>query len=111
MRAPAATTAPAVASPARRLASPAPHTRCVTQAHLRAHLRRPPSHLAAKKLRRVTASGQSGATNGLASSLAFTPVQGLELANPEVQAQRVREANAKYFGATSGFVTVMKKGD
>eukprot|EP00163_Fabomonas_tropica_P024939 TRINITY_DN429_c1_g1_i2.p1 TRINITY_DN429_c1_g1~~TRINITY_DN429_c1_g1_i2.p1 ORF type:complete len:380 (+),score=78.07 TRINITY_DN429_c1_g1_i2:716-1855(+) len=43
--------------------------------------------------------GSSGATNGLASSLAFTPVQGLELENPNAQAERVRKANETYFGS------------
>jgi len=42
--------------------------------------------------------GSSGNTSGLSSSLAFTPVQGLELSNPEAAAQRIRDANQKYFG-------------
>jgi len=44
--------------------------------------------------------GSSGATSGLSSSLAFTPVQGLELSNPDA-ARRVKEANEKYFGVNS----------
>jgi Prp31 C terminal domain len=44
--------------------------------------------------------GASGfATSGFSTSLAFTPVQGLELANPEAQAQaalRVKQANERY---------------
>jgi hypothetical protein len=39
--------------------------------------------------------GSSGATSGLSSSLAFTPVQGLELTNPDA-AQKVKQANEKY---------------
>lgn len=46
-------------------------------------------------------SGSSGTTNGLSSSLAFTPVQGIELVNPSLAAQRVRDANEKYFGTQS----------
>jgi len=42
--------------------------------------------------------GSSGATSGLSSSLAFTPVQGLELMNPEAAQQKIKEANLRYFG-------------
>jgi U4/U6 small nuclear ribonucleoprotein PRP31 len=48
--------------------------------------------------KRAITGGSSGATSGLSSSLAFTPVQGLELANPQAAAQKVRDANMKYFG-------------
>jgi len=61
------------------------------------------------KRQRKAISTSSGATSGLSSSLAFTPVQGLELPNPESAAKRVREANEKYFGTSSGFFSVMKK--
>ena len=40
---------------------------------------------------------KSGTTSGLASSMVFTPVQGLELVNPNAQQNRVREANQKWF--------------
>lgn len=53
----------------------------------------------AKKLK--AASYASHNTSGLASSLAFTPVQGLELMNPEAAQERVRQANKKYFGDSS----------
>lgn len=48
------------------------------------------------------------ATSGLASSLAFTPVQGLELVVPDAaaQAQRIRDANERYFGTASTFTRV-----
>ena len=39
----------------------------------------------------------NGTTSGLASSMVFTPVQGLELVNPNAQQNRVREANQKWF--------------
>lgn len=47
----------------------------------------------------------SGQTNGLSSSLVFTPVQGLELVNPHAAAERIREANNKWFNANSGFIS------
>ena len=59
--------------------------------------------------RRRTDSGSSGGAHGLASTIAFTPVQGMEMVNPEAAAERVREANAKYFG-TGGFAKVKKTG-
>ena len=50
----------------------------------------------------------ANAQDGLASSLAFTPVQGMELVDPSAKAaaQRVREANEKYFGTASSFRNV-----
>ena len=50
----------------------------------------------------------SGATNGLASSMVFTPVQGLELVNPDAQRDRVREANQKWFSQNAGFQSAKK---
>ncbi|CAG8479826.1 9683_t:CDS:10 [Paraglomus brasilianum] len=52
--------------------------------------------------------GSSGATSGLASSLAFTPVQGIELINPEEAQRKVKEANDRYFGSAT-FVKVGKE--
>jgi len=43
--------------------------------------------------------GGSGATSGLSSSLAFTPVQGLELTNPDVQ--KMKQTSDKYFGVST----------
>ncbi|TMW60556.1 hypothetical protein Poli38472_000598 [Pythium oligandrum] len=63
-----------------------------------------------KKLRQASvAAAKSAPLSGLASSLAFTPVQGIELVNPEAAKKRVEEANKKYFAANSGFVSVIKK--
>ena len=53
----------------------------------------------------------SGATNGLASSMVFTPVQGLELVNPDAQRDRVREANQKWFSQNAGFQSALPKKD
>ncbi|XP_072377557.1 U4/U6 small nuclear ribonucleoprotein Prp31 [Diabrotica undecimpunctata] len=47
--------------------------------------------------------------SGTASSVAFTPLQGLEIVNPQAAEVKVNEANAKYFSNTSGFVKLDKK--
>ncbi|XP_065898925.1 U4/U6 small nuclear ribonucleoprotein Prp31-like [Dysidea avara] len=44
-----------------------------------------------------------GMTSGTASSIAFTPLQGLEIVNPMAAEKKVQEANQKYFSSTSGF--------
>lgn len=59
--------------------------------------------------KRVVSSASSGQTSGLSSSLVFTPVQGLELVNPNLAAERVKEANAKWFSANSGFLSAVPK--
>ncbi|DBA01298.1 TPA: LOW QUALITY PROTEIN: hypothetical protein N0F65_001803, partial [Lagenidium giganteum] len=69
-------------------------------------LRKEQKHIA-KKLKAASYSTAKPALSGLASSLAFTPVQGIELMNPEAAQARVREANKKYFSADSGFVSVV----
>lgn len=49
-----------------------------------------------------------GTTSGLASSLAFTPVQGIELIDPTAAAERSKQAkNEKYFG--DGAFSIVKK--
>ena len=52
----------------------------------------------------IAAQGQSG-TSGMASSMVFTPAQGMELVNPDANKERVREANKKWFNDQSGFVS------
>ncbi|KAJ3257337.1 U4/U6 small nuclear ribonucleoprotein Prp31 [Chytriomyces hyalinus] len=53
----------------------------------------------AKKHHRMLSGPSGTATSGLSSSLAFTPVQGIELENPEAAAQRKAAAtDDKYFG-------------
>eukprot|EP00842_Homolaphlyctis_polyrhiza_P006374 jgi/Hompol1/6738/HPOL_001545-RA len=42
-------------------------------------------------------ASHSANTSGLASSVAFTPIKGIELENPDFAAQKVKEANSKYF--------------
>ncbi|EWM28311.1 u4 u6 small nuclear ribonucleoprotein prp31 [Nannochloropsis gaditana] len=56
----------------------------------------------------LSMGGSSGATNGMASSLVFTPTQGLELMNPiaaEEKRRRVDEANKSWFDSSSGFMS------
>ena len=51
----------------------------------------------------------SGTISGFSSSLAFTPVQGLELVNPnavEEKLAKIRAINEKYFNSSSGFKQV-----
>jgi len=64
----------------------------------------------AKRKQRKVNYGSSGATNGLASSLAFTPVQGIELINPMlIRQQKVKDANASYFSEDAGFKSTIKR--
>lgn len=49
------------------------------------------------KKQKLMLEKRSGNVSGFSSSLAFTPVQGLELSNPETQAQKVKEANERWF--------------
>lgn len=46
--------------------------------------------------------------SGTASSVAFTPLQGLEIVNPQA-AEKPIDADAKYFSNTSGFLSVGKR--
>ena len=55
-----------------------------------------------KKLKAASYAATNTHHSGLASSLAFTPVQGLELMNPEAATERVARANKKWF-SDSGF--------
>ena len=43
------------------------------------------------------------------TSVSFTPVQGLEIVNPNAAQEKVDLANQKYFGTDSGFASVRKK--
>ncbi|KAG5884660.1 hypothetical protein JTB14_005404 [Gonioctena quinquepunctata] len=47
--------------------------------------------------------------SGTASSVAFTPLQGLEIVNPQAAEVKVNELSAKYFSNTSGFLKLDKK--
>jgi hypothetical protein len=58
--------------------------------------------LLAEKNKKQRTAGSSGASNGLASSLAFTPVQGIELVNPS-QRQDSKEGTETYFSKAAAF--------
>jgi U4/U6 small nuclear ribonucleoprotein PRP31 len=50
----------------------------------------------------------SGSTNsGMASSMVFTPVQGMELINPDAMKDRLKEANRKWFSNNAGFQSAL----
>ncbi|XP_065846428.1 U4/U6 small nuclear ribonucleoprotein Prp31-like [Oscarella lobularis] len=47
-------------------------------------------------------------TSGTASSIAFTPLQGLEIVNPQAAEKNIQEVNAKYFSSLAGFKNTKK---
>jgi U4/U6 small nuclear ribonucleoprotein PRP31 len=55
------------------------------------------------------ASRHGGTVSGMASSMSFTPVQGLELVNPDANKQRVRDANRKWFEDNAGFQSALPR--
>ena len=73
-----------------------------------------------KKLMNLPSSS-GGMTSGLASSLSFTPVQGMELVNPDLNQvdknnknnkdnkDKVKDANAKWFAQDGGFLSAVPK--
>ncbi|KAG8695247.1 U4/U6-U5 snRNP complex subunit prp31 [Ceratobasidium sp. 394] len=57
------------------------------------------------------AQSASASTSGTATSLSFTPAQGLELVNPSLAAARVKAANDRWFaGGTGTFSFIGQKG-
>lgn len=62
-----------------------------------------PRHIQAQKRQRAAAS--AGNESGLSSSLAFTPVQGIELANPSAQ-RKAPDVGEKYFSTSATFVNL-----
>lgn len=60
-------------------------------------------HIQAQKRQRAAAS--AGNESGLSSSLAFTPVQGIELANPSAQ-RKAPDVGEKYFSTSATFVNL-----
>jgi U4/U6 small nuclear ribonucleoprotein PRP31 len=60
-------------------------------------------HIKAQKRQRTAAA--AGNESGLSSSLAFTPVQGIELANPNAT-RKAPDVGEKYFSNTAGFVNL-----
>ncbi|KAL0985183.1 hypothetical protein UPYG_G00153840 [Umbra pygmaea] len=50
-------------------------------------------------------------SSGTSSSVAFTPLQGLEIVNPHAAEKKVAEANQKYFSNMAEFLKVKKEGE
>jgi U4/U6 small nuclear ribonucleoprotein PRP31 len=59
-----------------------------------------------KKMAQMSAKAP---TNGLSTSIAFTPVQGMELVNPDANRERVNLANKKWFNDNAGFMSALPK--
>ncbi|KIO28902.1 hypothetical protein M407DRAFT_21979 [Tulasnella calospora MUT 4182] len=59
----------------------------------------------------LTKAAQTQGLSGTATSLVFTPVQGLELVNPgaAAAAARVKAANDRWFGANTGTFSIIPK--
>ncbi|XP_024023927.1 U4/U6 small nuclear ribonucleoprotein Prp31 homolog [Morus notabilis] len=69
------------------------------------------SKLAAKVAKKFKEKsyGSSGATSGLTSSLAFTPVQGIELSNPQAHAHQLGSGTqSTYFSETGTFSKIKR---
>nr|AFK40189.1 unknown [Lotus japonicus] len=69
------------------------------------------SKLAAKVAKKFKEKsyGSSGATSGLTSSLAFTPVQGIELSNPQAHAHQLGTGTqSTYFSETGTFSKIRR---
>ena len=58
-----------------------------------------------KRARKALSASSSAAAvvDGSASSLVFTPVQGLELVNPNAAKERIAGANSAWFSSNAGF--------
>lgn len=61
----------------------------------------------AKRQRQAAAAGARD--SGLTSSLAFTPVQGIELANPNREAKKPAEVGEKYFATGAAFRNIQRR--
>lgn len=66
-------------------------------------------HANTKASRKRAEQMKAGQSNGLASSMVFTPVQGMELVNPDAMRDKVKEANQKWFSESSGFQSALPK--
>eukprot|EP00823_Brevimastigomonas_motovehiculus_P005989 TRINITY_DN468_c0_g1_i1.p1 TRINITY_DN468_c0_g1~~TRINITY_DN468_c0_g1_i1.p1 ORF type:complete len:649 (-),score=271.01 TRINITY_DN468_c0_g1_i1:78-2024(-) len=62
-----------------------------------------------QRVKRVKKSGTLSQIAGTASSIVFTPFQGMELVAPQSALDKVREANEKYFSQSGSFAKVEKK--
>ncbi|KAK4788730.1 hypothetical protein SAY86_020049 [Trapa natans] len=67
------------------------------------------SKLAAKVAKKFKVYGSSGAASGLTSSLAFTPVQGIELTNPQAHLNQLGSGTqSTYFSETGAFSKIKR---
>jgi U4/U6 small nuclear ribonucleoprotein PRP31 len=57
--------------------------------------------------KRAVQMAAAASKDGLASSRVFTPVQGLELVNPEARKECVQEVNRKWFSEDAGFTSAL----
>jgi U4/U6 small nuclear ribonucleoprotein PRP31 len=48
-------------------------------------------------------------TSGLASTISFTPLQGMELVNPRAAAEKAADSHQRYFSNTAGFKSEIKR--
>lgn len=64
---------------------------------------------ASRKRQAQMTKSASNASNGLASSMVFTPVQGMELIDPQAREKRVVEANKMWFSKNAGFQSALPK--
>ena len=62
-----------------------------------------------KRTRKALSASSSTAVDGSVSSLVFTPVQGIELVNPNAAKERVTEANNTWFSNNTGFMSAAPK--
>ncbi|KAF8407938.1 hypothetical protein HHK36_007078 [Tetracentron sinense] len=69
------------------------------------------SKLAAKVAKKFKEKqyGSSGATSGLTSSLAFTPVQGIELTNPQAHANQLGSGTQSTYFSEIGTFSKIKR--
>lgn len=65
--------------------------------------------LKAGKNRFQSSNNNNAAASGLASTLSFTPYQGMELVGPAGMSDKVKEANSKWFSSNSGFMSAIPK--
>lgn len=54
--------------------------------------------------------GSRGGASGLSSSVAFTPIQGIELVNPTAASNAERSGTDSYFSETASFSKVRRLG-
>jgi U4/U6 small nuclear ribonucleoprotein PRP31 len=64
---------------------------------------------ASRKRQAQAIKSVSNDKSGLASSMVFTPVQGMELVDPEARTKRVADANKMWFSKDAGFQSAIPK--